>query len=143
MDIHINYLAVLVAAVVYFFIGFLWYSVLFMKPYVKEMGLDKLNKKEHEAAKKRMGRSMAINFVANLLAAYCLAHLVLSGSSFYHTVSVTAGLQSGFWVFLGFIATSSLNRVIWGTDSLKLYLINSSYFLVSFLSMGAILALWQ
>ncbi len=143
MDIHINYLAVLAAAAVYFFFGFLWYSVLFMKPWMQEMGYAKMSKKEQEAGKKMMGRSMVLNFFANLLAAYCLAHSVLAGESFYHTSGLTSGLQSGFWVCLGFIATSQLNGVLWGRNSIKLYLINMSYYLVSFLAMGSILALWQ
>jgi len=79
VDIHINYLAVLVAAVVYFVIGAVWYMGLFGKIWSELMGFNKLSKKEEKAMKEKMGISMAINFVACLLAAYCMAYSVLSG----------------------------------------------------------------
>jgi hypothetical protein len=107
------------------------------------MGFNKLSKKEGKAMKEKMGMSMAINFVACLLAAYCMAHSVLSGSAFYHVEGVVAGLQSGFWIWLGFIATSQINSVIWDGRPVKLYLINVGYYLVSYLAMGSILAVWQ
>lgn len=142
MDIHINYLAVAVAAVVYFVIGAVWYMGLFGKIWSQLMGFNKLSKKEAEAMKKKMGMSMTVNFVACLLASYCMAHSVLSGSAFYHVVGVAAGLQSGFWIWLGFIATSQINSVIWDGRPVKLYLINVGYYLVSYVAMGAILAVW-
>ena len=143
MDIHINYLAVLVAAVAYFVIGAVWYMGLFGKIWSELMGFNKLSKKEEKAMKEKMGISMAINFVACLLAAYCMAYSVLSGSAFYHVVGVTAGLQSGFWIWLGFIATSQINSVIWDGRPVKLYLINVGYYLVSYLAVATILAVWQ
>jgi hypothetical protein len=72
-----------------------------------------------------------------------MAHSVLSGSVFYHVEGVAAGLQSGFWIWLGFIATSQINSVIWDGRPVKLYLINVGYYLVSYLAMGSILAVWQ
>ena len=39
----INYLAVAVATIVYFFIGFIWYSVLFRQMWSKETGVVKLD----------------------------------------------------------------------------------------------------
>lgn len=143
MDIHINYLAVLVAAVAYFVIGAVWYMGLFGKIWSELMGFSKLSKKEEKAMKEKMGVSMAVNFVACLLAAYCMAYSVLSGSAFYHAAGVTAGLQSGFWIWLGFIATSQINSVIWDGRPVKLYLINVGYYLVSYLAMAVILAVWQ
>jgi hypothetical protein len=143
MDTHINYLAVLVSAAAYFVIGAVWYMGLFGKIWSQLMGFNKLSKKETEAMKKKMGMSMAINFIACLLTAYCMAYSVLSGSAFYHVTGVTAGLQSGFWIWLGFIGTSQINSVIWDGRPVKLYLINVGYYLVSYVAMGAILAVWQ
>jgi hypothetical protein len=142
VDIHINYLAVAVAAAVYFVIGAVWYMGLFGKIWSELMGFNKLSKKEKEAVQKKMGMSMAINFVACLVAAYCMAYSVLSGSAFYHVAGVAAGLQSGFWIWLGFIVTSQINSVIWDGRPVKLYLINVGYYLVSYLAIGTILAVW-
>ena len=143
MDIHINYLAVLVAGVAYFMIGFLWYSVIFGKIWTKLMGFDKLDKKKQAALKKKMGSSMAFNFLATLLTAYCMAWSIQSGAGFYHISGVTLGLQTGFWIWLGFIATSQLNDVLWGGRPFKLYLLNVGYYLISYLAVGTVLAVWQ
>jgi hypothetical protein len=143
LDIHINYLAVLVAAVAYFFIGAIWYMVLFGKPWGKLMGFDKLSKKEQDAKKKTMGRSMVFNFLAVLLTTYCMAFSVASGASFYHVSGVVLGLQTGFWIWLGFIVTSQINIVLWDGKPFKLYLINVGYYLVSYLAVATILAVWQ
>jgi hypothetical protein len=143
LDIHINYLAVLAAAAAYFMAGWVWYTLIFGKIWTKLMGFDKMSKKESEAMKKKMGPSMAFNFLATLLAAYCMAWSVASGAGFYHVSGVVLGLQTGFWIWLGFIVTSQLNSVIWDGKPFKLYLINIGYYLVSYLLVGTILAVWQ
>jgi hypothetical protein len=138
-----NYLAVLAAAVVYFFIGFLWYSVLFKKPWSEMMGHSKLSKKERDARMKGMGLSLILNFAANLVAAYGLAYAVYEGGTSFHIAGLSLGLNTGFWIWLSYLATSQLNSFLWDAKPFKLYLINVSYYLVSFLAMGTILALWQ
>ena len=142
MDIHINGWAVFVSAVVYFVIGGLWYSVLFGKTWSKLMGFDKLGKKEKAKRMEKAKVSYSVFFVASLLTAYCLAHSVLSGSSFYRISGAPAGLQAGFWTWLGFILTTQVNSVLWDQKPLKLFFINIGYYLVSFLAMGTILAVW-
>jgi Protein of unknown function (DUF1761) len=143
VDTHINYLAVLVAAVAYFMIGAVWYMVLFGTIWSKLMGFDKLGKKEEKAMKEKMGMSMAVNLVACLLAAYCMAFSVQSGAAFYHVAGIMLGIQTGFWIWLGFIATSQINSVIWDGRPVKLYLINVGYYLVSYVVVATILAVWQ
>jgi hypothetical protein len=143
VDIHINYLAVLVAAAAYFMIGWFWHTVLFGKVWMKLGGFDKMDKKKQAAMKKQMGRSMAFNFLTTLVTSYCMAFSVQSGAAFYHVAGVTLGLQTGFWLWLGFVATTQLNPVLWEGRPFKLYLINVGYYLVSFLAVGTILAVWQ
>ena len=40
MTLHINIIAVIVAVVSNFILGFIWYTALFSKPWTKEMGYD-------------------------------------------------------------------------------------------------------
>jgi Protein of unknown function (DUF1761) len=144
VDIHINYWAVLVAGVVYFVIGSFWYSpVLFGKVWGKLMGFDRLDKKAKEAMKKKMGQTFTFSFLAGLLTTYCLAFSVLSGAAFYHVNGAVLGLQSGFWIWLGFIATTQLNKVLFQGAPFKLYLIDVGYYLVGLLAAGTILAVWR
>jgi len=141
---QINIWAVLISAVAYFMLGWAWHSnLLFGKTWIKLMGYDKLSPKEKKAmmAKAKFGFGFA--FLTALLTAYCLAYLVITVSSFYHSSGVLAGLQAGFWTWLGFIATTQLSSVLWERKPFKLYAINVSYYLVSFLVMGSILEVWQ
>lgn len=95
--------------------------------------------KKDPAMKKKMMRSYVIQFVASLVMAYVLAHIV----DFAKGTTVMAGLQAGFWTWLGFIATTFLGAVLWENRSWKLYAINSGHYLVNLMLMGVILALWQ
>ena len=139
MDIHINWIAVIVAAVAHFIIGFLWYSVFFMKPWMKEMGLDKLTPKQRKEGMKEMPKSMAINFVTLLVTAWVLDWIILA----LKVPGAMGGIQAGFWIWLGFFATTLVNTVIWEKKSWKLYGINASHHLAGLLAMGIILGAWM
>lgn len=143
MEIHINYVAVLVAAVAHFFLGWLWYSVLFMKPWMKEMGKEKMSKKDREKAQKEMWKPMIGNFLTLLVTAWVLANVIQFAGIALHQSGGTHGLISGFYVWLGFFATTLMNTVFWGGHSWKLYTINSSHHLAGLLLMGGILGAWS
>jgi hypothetical protein len=139
----INGWAVLVSGLLYFLLGWAWYSdLLFGKTWVKLVGFDKLSKKEKEKMMEKAKYGFIVAFIASLLAAYCLAHSVKSGASFYNISGWSAGFQAGFWTWLGFIATTQLNSVLWEQRPLKLYVINIGYYLVAFVLMGTNLAVW-
>jgi hypothetical protein len=117
--------------------------VLFGKTWIKLMGYDKLSKKEKEEMMAKAKYGFGFAFLTAIVTAYCLAYSVMSGMNFYHVLGVPAGLQAGFWTWLGFVATTQLSGVLWERKPFKLYAINVSYYLVSFLVMGSILAVWQ
>ena len=55
---------------------------------------------------------------------------------------IIGGIEVGFSIWIGFIATVTLGPVIYERKSLKLWLMNNAYWLVSLLIMGAIFAVW-
>ena len=137
-EVDINYLAVLVASVVAFALGALWYSpVLFAKPWMAAIG-----KTAEEIKAEQEGQSMAVTygltFVAWLVTAFVLAHFV------DYTVSTTiaGGLQTGFWTWLGFMITYEVIHGLFEGRDMRLYFINSGYHLVAMLIMGGVLAAW-
>ena len=135
--VDINYLAVLVSAIVSMGLGALWYSpMIFGKMWMKLMNIDEKSMKK--AQKKEMGKSYAIAFAASLLMAYVLAHFV----DYAQAKTALEGMQAGFWIWLGFVATITLNSVLWEGRPWKLYLINAAHYFVSLQIMGAILAVW-
>ena len=134
----INYLAVLVAAIVGMVAGFLWYSpVLFGNAWMKEMNLDQ--KKLKQAKKNGMGKTYVLSFIILLVTSYVLAHFV----DYADASTFGAGMLAGFWIWLGFYATTMMGSVLWEKKSWNLYLMNVSHYLVVLLLMGGILAIWS
>ena len=137
---HVNWLAILVAAISTMVLGFLWYSpVLFAKPWMREMGYDLNDKARMEEMKKSAGPAYGGSFVASLVSAFVLALLF----NWFQNYTVRFGLLVGFHVWLGFVATVQFTGALFAKQSMKLFAINTGYQLVCYLAMGAILTLWQ
>ena len=136
-SVEINYLAVLAAAIVSMAIGMAWYSeFLFGSMWMKLMGF---TSKDIEKGKKEgMGKLMLAAFVGSLVMSYILSLFI----KYVQASTTLEGLEVGFWLWLGFLATSMLNSVLWEGKPTKLYLINVSHQLVSMLAMSLILILW-
>jgi len=135
--IDINYLAVLVTAVISMVIGGLWYSpLLFGKLW---MNLSNINQRDISKAKQKgMAMSYLAAFIGALVTSYVLAHFI----DYTEATTITAGMTAGFWIWLGFIATTTLGVVLWEGKPIKLYLLNNAYSIINLLIMGAILAVW-
>lgn len=56
--------------------------------------------------------------------------------------NLAIGLTSAFWLWLGYIATFSLNTVAYENKSWNLYFINNGYQFVGLMIMGGILSVW-
>lgn len=133
----VNYLAILVASVVSMGLGFLWYGPLFGKLWMKWMNLSK--KKIEESKQKGMAKYYAAAFVGTLV-----TNLVLAGSIAYIGArDVIDGIALAFWLWLGFIATTTLASVLWEGKPVKLYLLNNAHNLLSLIVAAVILTLWQ
>jgi hypothetical protein len=136
-NIDVNLMTVVIATVVNIGLGFAWYSKsLFGKAWMRELGLTDATL---ESMKSSMGKVYALMTLASLVMAYVLAHVVVV----FAASTVMDGITAGFWMWLGFIATTSLNPVLWEKKSWTLYGINAGYYLVSLALMGVILTLWQ
>ena len=142
-SIPINYLAVLVAAISNMVIGFLWYGPLFGKPWSRLMGWGEMTPERQKEMQKKMMPGYAITFVGALLMAYVMAHSMVFAMEYLKITGIAAGLQGGFWNWLGFIVPVTVGVVIWENKPWKLWAINAGYYLVVLLIMGIILALWR
>jgi hypothetical protein len=135
--VDINFVAVFVAAIASMVIGAFWYSpVLFGNAWIKLSGM---SKKDIEKAKQGgMGGKYFLGFVASLVMAYVLSYFV----DYAGAVVALEGAQVGFWVWLGFIAPVQLGVVLWENKPVKLFWMNTLYYLVTLAVMGIILAAW-
>jgi hypothetical protein len=135
--VDINYIAVLVAAIVSFVIGGLWYSpVLFGNLWMK---LNKITQAQISAAKKK---SMSKNYIGQFIVLLVTAYVLAYGVDFAQATTIGAGIQAGFWIWLGFVATFTFGSVLWQGKSFKLWVLDNAHNLLSLAVSGAILAVW-
>ena len=133
----INNLAVIVGAVIHFILGGLWYGLIFANQFVAASGwtqqqLEKIAAESHWS-------EYAVAFVTSLVLVFILAHFV----QYTGAKTIAGGMQTGFWLWLGFVATTQLATVIFEQRRLGLYLLNVGYQLVACLICGALLAVWK
>jgi hypothetical protein len=139
-DVIINYVAVAVAAIATMIIGFAWYGPLFGKVWSRLMGWGEMTPEKMKEMQKKAMPAYAVNFVGALVMGYVLAHSLVFASAYLNQSGISAGLMSGFWNWLGFVAPVTLGAALWDGKPLKLWFINAGYYLVVLLTMGAILA---
>lgn len=137
MDIGINYLAVLVAALAAYAVGAVWYSPAgFGKQWRKMMHLsvEDMQKMPLTAA-----QAMMLGFLFTLLLSYVFAHF----AALVGVKDVASALTLGFWSWLGFGATTLAHSWLYEGKSLKLFLFNSAHLLVALLAMSLVFGLWR
>ena len=135
---RINYTAVAASAAGYWVLGALWYSpLLFARPFIALKGYSP----EQLAAMQTQSHAgeTGLAFVTSLVLAYVLAHFV----KFTGAETAASGALAGFWLWLGFVATTNLSTVLFEGRPAGLYLINNGYHLAGLLGMGALLAVWR
>jgi Protein of unknown function (DUF1761) len=135
---HVNWLAVTVAALATFFLGGLWYQVLFGKLWVRLHGYTPEKVKQMQAAKP------PALFFGGMIVAYFLLTIVMSiviGALGINTWCDGAALGFLIWlgpaIAIGFTAWLASDRVI------GVFMIDWAYQLVFLVMMGAILGAWR
>lgn len=139
---EINYLAVLISGILGMALGMLWYGPLFGKAWMKLMGL---SQSDVEKAKKQgMGKSIALGLFTQLLMAYVLVHFIVGWAESSPDISsLSIGLQTGFWLWLGLVATIQMHSVLWENKQWKHYWITVAYWFVTIMLMSAVLSTWR
>ena len=134
---EVNFLAVLVAAIVAFLLGAVWYSpLLFAKQWMQIHGYTPEKLKAMQAQTKR---AYAVSFASQLVLAAVMALLI----AMIHMSSVIAGIKLGVLCWLGFAASIGFMANMYSDKPLKAFLLDAGYQLVYFVAMGAILAAWH
>ncbi len=117
---NINLVALISAGIASMVVGFIWYGPLFGRAWMRLTG------KKEMGDKSQMPKTYGIMFIASLVTAYVLS--VFGG-----------GMETAFWVWLGFQATLLLNSVLFEGKSWNLYFLNAGHQLVSLLAMSWVL----
>jgi hypothetical protein len=131
----IKYLAVLVAAIIHWLLGGVWYGVLFKNPFMSRITPQQLQQM-HSVNE---GMALGTAFIMSLLLCYILAHFI----QYTKARSAMAGAQTAFWLWLGFIVTTNIATVLFEARPRGLFLINVAYQFVACIIAGVILAVWR
>jgi Protein of unknown function (DUF1761) len=141
MPLKINIITILVSMLVCFFIQMIWYTAIFAKPWMKEMGYDPNMKPD----RKSMMKGMLLTFIGTFLFSWVLA-FYLAGWKFIpgatEMTTLATALNSAISVWAGFFVPVHLSRVVWEKHSWKLFFINSGYHLVAAMVVSFILSYW-
>lgn len=139
---EINMLAVGIAVLANFVLGFIWYTPLFGKVWAKEMGFS-LDQKPPTSM---FVKSIIINIIGNFLLAWVLAHNIAAWdpTSWGHTRTANMqpammAMMSALFTWLGFFVPVDLNTVSWEMKSWKLFFINTTYHLLALVVVSYIL----
>lgn len=131
---QINFLAVLVAALSSFIIGWLWYGPLFGRKWLGYMGYTEEDLKKGSMP---MPAIMGVNYAATVLAAFAIAMFLGPESD------ASFGMFAGLMIAVFWIGTSRLNDVLYEDKPWGLFFINVGYYVVVYILMGGILGAWH
>lgn len=129
--LSINWLSVLLAAVSSFLVGGIWYGPLLGKAWMREFGYSEEDLKK---------RSIPITFGLSLVLAFIAATVL--DMFIGHQADVAFGTLAGFMVGVGWVATFLGILYLFEMQSLKAFLINAGFCILSLTVMGVILGAW-
>ena len=133
----INYPAVIVAAIIHFMIGGLWYGLIFGNLFLRIIAWTPAEIEQIKA------NSSPVQYLVALATSFVLCYILAHFVQYTKAKGVADGMQTGFWLWLGFVATTQLPTVIFEQRKLGLYLLNVGYQLTACLICGALLAAWK
>jgi hypothetical protein len=136
MSVEINYLAVLLAGASSMLVGSIWYARgVFGNTWAKLAKVD-MNRKPESG---EMFKLLGLTFVASLITAYVLAHVVYLSHSFFGNSWLQDSVTTAFWVWLGFTATRMLTHDLFEGRRKKLTLLNWGNELTTLLVMALVI----
>ncbi|HET6991290.1 MAG TPA: DUF1761 domain-containing protein [Bacteroidia bacterium] len=136
-----NWLAIGVAAIVYFAIGSLWFSVLFGKQWMAGHNIQMPTDDEAKARmRKQMPMLMIKTFLMNVLMALAVG-IVLKALP-QASINCVMGIKVG--LLLGGVATIPMVMGhMYTMKSVKLWIIDAGYHILSITLMSIIIAVWH
>lgn len=130
--IQVDYLVILIASVVGFFVGFVWH-VAFGKQWAKLSGATPAKMKE---MKKNMTPAAYVGqFILTVIMCFVLANLL----AFAQASTALEASIGAFWVWLGFVATVLFSNVLWKKEPVGLFGMNAGFYLVMLVIMANVI----
>jgi len=129
-----NYLAIIVAAVVYFVIGAIWYSpLLFAKAWMESVG----------RTKEQLMSGSKIVYLYTLIAEFVICFVLAFIIWILGTSNCISAIKVGAFFSIGFTATIIAINNWYGQRGAKLTLIDSGYHIVGIIFASIIITIWN
>lgn len=133
---ELNYVAVVVAALIPMALGMWWYAPKFGLGDIW-LGLVGMTQEEIQESG-GSGPAMGLTLIGALVQSYVLALLVkMTGAAGFGE-----GVILGIWLLVGIVATTSLGVYVFAGRGLRLWAFNNAYHLVGILLMAGLIAAW-
>lgn len=126
--VDINYLAVIVGAVVYYALGFAWYSFLLGDRWLAATG----------RTREEIGSGPGPLIVVFWIAGFVAATVIASVYEWANGDGLLDGLVVAAILAVGLVLGEGLKKVVFEQESWELYAINMGYMLAGFLLIGGI-----
>ncbi|MCW5898454.1 MAG: DUF1761 domain-containing protein [Flavobacteriales bacterium] len=133
----VNFLAVIVATLAAFALGAVWYTALFGKRWMKEVGFSEEQLKQGANLGRIYGTCLLLTFVMGLGLAF-IWHQEDPAS-----LTWQVGLYHGLLIGLFFVAPSTGINYLYQRKSFALWLIDAGYQVVFLGIMGAVIGAWR
>lgn len=135
--VHVNFLAVLVTAVIIFVLGWLWYSpLLFFKPWMRARGLDPAAAMQ---GAKMPGGKLLLEFVR----CFVLAYIVTGLLRLLGVTTLGLAIHTGTMLWVAFPVVLLLGSMMWENVPWKVAAIHAGDWLVKLLVIPIVATLWR
>jgi hypothetical protein len=134
MEVHVNFWAVLGAAIANYVFAAIWYGLIFNKVWQKLTGITDM---------KPAPVNILLVFIGSLVMSYVLYHSIAFGDAYVKMSGIGGGLMGGFFGWLGYIAPVTLCTKLYEKKPWGLWILDNAFWLLSLLLMGSILSIWM
>ncbi|HEY9518094.1 MAG TPA: DUF1761 domain-containing protein [Gemmatimonadales bacterium] len=131
----LNYLGIVVTALMIFAIGALWYGLLFGRQWIAAHGY---TPEQLEGMKQGMARTYFLSFLCYLVLAAVMDYLIVR----LGIDTPQGGVKLGAALWAGFVATVGFTAYLYSNKRLATWLLDASYQLVFMVAAGVLLAVW-
>lgn len=136
----INYLAVIVCAVLSMVTGYVWFGPMFGKKWLEVIKAKPEDLAARKEMQKKAGPLYGVQFVLSLFQIWILAQFI-SGSL------EGMGLTNSLWIWAGFVMPTIAGASMWNNDSAKVswtrFWLQSVYQLLNFVIFALVLSFWK